>query len=153
MYLSISDYIIMSVVSGAAGAVAMYTVMRMINLTGWTQGDMILAVGSLVTKQRQNAFAVGTVIHLVTAVFFAFLYLLALSKLGFMNFPLSFAIGTFFGVLHGIVVSLALVWVVSDQHPLEEFRSVSLPIGIMHFAGHVAFGATVGLMVDIFPAQ
>ena len=150
-HLGVSDYIIMSIVAGAAGAIAMYGVMRIINTTGWTKGDMILAVGSLVTKQLSNAFAVGTAIHLATAIIFAFLYLFALSNFGFTQFPLAVAIGAFFGVLHGIIVSLALVWVVSDQHPLEEFRSASLPIGIMHFAGHVAYGATVGLVISAFP--
>lgn len=149
--MNTSNYIMISIVAGSAGAIAMYVAMRIINLTGWAEGDMILAVGSLVLKRRENAFAVGTAIHWITAVIFAFCYLLALSSLKFLQFPQAAVCGVFFGVLHGIVVSLALVWVVSDQHPLEEFRSASLPIGVMHFAGHVAYGAAVGLVICAAP--
>jgi hypothetical protein len=54
-------------------------------------------------------------------------------------------------VLHGIIVSLMLVWVVADQHPLEEFKEADLLVGLGHFAGHVAYGAVVGLIVGLSP--
>lgn len=149
--MNTSNYIMISIVAGSAGAIAMYIAMRIVNLVGWAEGDMILAVGSLVLKRRENAFAVGTAIHWTTAVVFAFCYLLALSNLKFLHFPEAAVCGVFFGVIHGIVVSLALVWVVSDQHPIEEFRSASLPIGVMHFVGHVAYGAAVGLVISGAP--
>jgi len=149
--MSTSNYIMISIIAGSAGAIGMYLVMRLINRTGWAQGDMIFAVGSMVTKRRETAFAVGTAIHWVAAVAFAFCYLLALSKLDFVRFPQAVICGLFFGALHGIVVSLALVWVVSDQHPLEEFRSASFPIGVMHFAGHVVYGVIVGLVICASP--
>jgi len=47
-------------------------------------------------------------------------------------------------------VSLMLVWVVSEQHPLEEFREADLAIGLSHFAGHVAFGGVIGMVVGLF---
>lgn len=142
-----------SLVAGTAGAIAMYIAMRIINLAGWAEGDMILAVGSLATKRRDNAFAVGIAIHLSTAVVFAFLYMLALSSLGFVKFPGAMISGAFFGVFHGIFVSLGLVWVASDQHPLEEFRGATLPIGVMHFVGHVVFGGVVGLVISLSPVH
>jgi hypothetical protein len=50
-----------------------------------------------------------------------------------------------------MVVTLALVWVVADQHPLEEFREADLAIGICHLAGHVVFGGVDGHIIGIAP--
>jgi hypothetical protein len=65
--------------------------------------------------------------------------------------PLSLMLGLGVGIFHGIVVSLMLVWVVSDRHPLEEFKEADLLVGLSHFAGHVAYGGVVGLVVGLSP--
>ena len=48
-----------------------------------------------------------------------------------------------------MLVSLMLVWVVCEAHPLEEFREAGFAVGLAHFAGHVAYGAVVGLIIGI----
>ncbi|MND05087.1 hypothetical protein D3C83_256700 [compost metagenome] len=50
-----------------------------------------------------------------------------------------------------MVVSLGLVWVVAERHPLEEFNEAGLAIGLSHIIGHVAFGLVVGLVIGISP--
>ena len=45
-----------------------------------------------------------------------------------------------------MIVSLSLVWVVAERHPLAEFRGADFAIGLCHLAGHLAFGAVVGLV-------
>ncbi len=60
-------------------------------------------------------------------------------------------LGLGLGMLHGLLVSLMLVWVVADHHPLEEFKEADLLVGLSHFAGHVAYGAVVGLTVGFAP--
>ena len=55
------------------------------------------------------------------------------------------------GTLHGMLVSLMLVWVVSESHPLPEFKDAGLEVGLSHFVGHVAYGAVVGLVVGLSP--
>ena len=50
-----------------------------------------------------------------------------------------------------MIVSLMLVWVVSNRHPLAEFKEADLLVGLSHFAGHVAYGAVVGLVVGLMP--
>ena len=147
---TVSDFVLISLIAGTAGAIAMYFTMRLINISGWAKGDMLLALGSMALNRRENAFLVGTVIHWVSSIVFAFLYLLVLSKTGCLHFPAALFGGAFLGGLQGFFVSLALVWVATDRHPLEEFRNADLPIGVMHLVGHIAFGATVGFIIGLW---
>lgn len=149
--LSVTDYFLISLVAGVAGALAMYIAMRLLNAWNWAHGDMVVAVGSMVTKRRENSFAVGALIHVVTGVIFAFLYLLGLSQIGFLFFPAAIISGLFIGALHGSAVAVALVWVASDRHPLEEFQRASLAVGTLHFFGHCVFGFVVGLVITLWP--
>jgi hypothetical protein len=149
--LSIFTYVTLSVVAGVVGAIAMYVVMRVLNSWNWAHGDMVVAVGSMITKRRENSFGVGALVHLTTGILFAFLYLLGLTKLGFVHFPACVLSGLFIGALHGSAVAIALVWVASDCHPLEEFQRASLAVGTLHFIGHCVFGLVVGVVIAIWP--
>jgi hypothetical protein len=60
-------------------------------------------------------------------------------------------LGLGLGVVHGMLVSLMLVWVVAEQHPLEEFNEATFAIGLSHLVGHVVFGGVVGLVVGLAP--
>ncbi len=77
------------------------------------------------------------------------LYTYSITQLGLASWPKAFFTGVGFGILHGVVVSLMLIWIVADQHPLEEFKEADLAIGVTHLAGHVAYGATVGLVIAL----
>ncbi|HYC71585.1 MAG TPA: hypothetical protein VEB66_10290 [Opitutaceae bacterium] len=145
------NYLLTSLVAGVIGGMAMEGAMWLIARAGLAKGDMILALGSLVTKTRDNAYRVGLVVHATAAIGFALVYTLLLVILGYTALPMSLMVGLGVGTLHGIVVSLMLVWVVSDQHPLEEFKDADLLVGISHVAGHVAYGGAVGLVVGISP--
>ena len=144
---SIADYLLTSFLAGVFGIIAMETVMWLIGRAQWAKGSMIIALSALITRRRENAFRTGLVLHVISATLFALLYTLAMESLGLAQWPRAFFVGTGFGVFHGIVVSLALVWVVAEQHPLEEFNEAGLAVGLIHFAGHVAYGAAVGLMI------
>ncbi len=142
----IANYFLIPVVAGLLGVAALEFAMWLIR-RGWTQGSMIVAVGSLLTHSRTNAFRVGTIVHLCAGVGFAMLYAWALRHLGWNHLPMAFTAGIGFGAVHGIMVSLMLVWIVAEHHPLEEFNDAGLAIGVNHFVGHVAFGAVVGLVI------
>lgn len=135
------------VIAGLVGAVAMEVVMWLIKRTGWTQGSMLVALGSLITRRRSNAWLVGALIHLLSAVVFAFFYTQVLGRLGLTVFPQAQIAGAAMGFIQGLIVSIALVWVVAEQHPLEEFSKAGFQVGVTHIAGHVAFGLAVGLVM------
>lgn len=140
-----------AMVAGLLGGLAMELVMWLIARAGLAKGDMILALGSLLSKSRENAYRIGLVVHVTASIGFGVVYALLLVTLGFTKLPLALMLGLGVGVLHGLVVSLMLVWVVSDRHPLEEFKEADLLVGLSHFAGHVAYGAVVGLAVGLSP--
>jgi hypothetical protein len=135
--------------AGIFGGCAMVAVMRLITRAEWAKYDMIVAVGSMVTRSRVNAFRTGTTVHVCSAVGFAVLYSALMWRFGLNQLPTAFFAGLLFGVVHGLVVSLLLVWIVAEQHPLEEFREAGLAVGLVHFAGHVAYGAVVGFVIGI----
>lgn len=145
-------YLGTALVAGVLGGLAMELVMLLIARAGLARGgDMILALGSLLTKSRDNAYRVGLVIHATAAIGFALVYTLLCVVLGYTGLPQSLMLGLGAGVLHGLVVSLMLVWVVADRHPLEEFKEADLLVGLSHLAGHVAYGAVIGLVVGFSP--
>lgn len=144
-------YLGTAIVAGILGGLAMELAMWLISRAGLARGDMVLALGSLLTKSRDNAYRVGLIVHATAAIGFGLVYTLLMITLGYTTMPLSLMLGLGVGTLHGILVSLMLVWVVADQHPLEEFKEADLLVGLSHFAGHVAYGAMVGLVVGLSP--
>lgn len=151
MTMFLVKYLCTALVAGIIGGLVMEGAMWLISRAGLAKGDMILALGSLLTKTRENAYRVGLVIHGTAAIGFALVYTLLMYTLGYTHLPMSLMLGLGVGVLHGIIVSLMLVWVVADQHPLEEFKEADLLVGLTHFAGHVIYGGVVGLVVGISP--
>lgn len=144
-------YLATALVAGAIGGLAMELTMWLIARGGNVKGDMILALGSLITKSRDNAYRVGLIVHATAAFGFALVYTLLMVTLGYTEMPNSLMLGLGAGTLHGILVSLMLVWVVADHHPLEEFKEADLLVGLSHMAGHVAYGGMIGLVVGLSP--
>jgi hypothetical protein len=145
----VADFLLTSALAGLLGVAALELAMWLMTSNGLARGNMVVALGSLLTRSRARAFRVGLAVHLLAGIGFAMLYVWALRAGGLAHFPVVLAAGLGFGAAHGILVSLMLVWVVADHHPLEEFREADLAIGLSHFAGHVAYGAVVGLVTGL----
>jgi hypothetical protein len=149
LYLSLPRELLTAVIAGVLGGMGMIGVMKLMARAEWARYDMIIAIGSLVTRSKVNALKVGLVIHTISAIVFAFLYTLAMAKFGMAHLPTSIFAGIVFGFIHGFVISILLVWVVAEQHPLVEFQDAGFAVGLVHFVGHLAYGAIVGLMIGI----
>ena len=147
----ILTFVVTSLVAGLVGGAAMEGVIALIGRADWARGNMIIALGSMITNTRENAFRVGAIVHAISAVGFAAVYAMLMIMLETTTLPGSLMLGLGVGALHGLVVSLMLVWVVCESHPLPEFREAGFEVGLSHFAGHVAYGAVVGLIIGLSP--
>ncbi len=148
---TIVSFLLTSLAAGVLGGLAMEAVLWAIGAAGWAKANMVVALGSLLTKSRENAWRVGIFVHLLSAIGFAALYVALMHSLGFTRMPHSMMLGAAVGFGHGLIVSLGLVWVVAEQHPLEEFSEAGLAIGLAHIVGHVAYGAVIGIVVGLSP--
>lgn len=145
------SFLLTALTAGLLGGIAMEGVLWLIGRGGWAKADMIVALGSLFTKSRDTAWRVGALLHTGAAIGFAVAYTLLMVALGYTALPSSAVLGAGVGFAHGLVVSLGLVWVVAEQHPLEEFNEAGLAIGLSHIIGHVVYGAVVGFVVGVAP--
>lgn len=116
---------------------------------GFANGDMVRALGSFVTRNYEGSFVPGLVIHLVSGVTFAILYVYVWSQFpqivagGIATYVM---VGALCGFAQGLVISLSLVVFVAEHHPLEQFRVAGLKVALIHLIAHIAYGATVGMM-------
>jgi hypothetical protein len=140
-----------AILAGLLGAGAMWLAMRLIERAGPPTGGMVVALGSLFTRSRDNALPAGLLVYFSAAVIFGLLYMVLMTRLELTTWPAALFTGAGFGFFHGLVVSLGLTWIVSDNHPLTEFRKVTPLVFLSHFAGHIVFGVVVGLVIAIAP--
>lgn len=147
----ILNYLLTSLVAGALGGAAMIWVMGLMTRGGLAKGNMIVALGGMVTRSRDNAFRVGLVLHVISAIGFAMVYAMLMLWLGATEMPTALIVGVGAGFFHGLIVSLMLVWVVAEGHPFDEYNEAGLAVGLSHLIGHVAYGAIVGLVVGVSP--
>jgi len=125
--------------------------MWLMTRNGLAKGNMIVALGGMVTKSRDSAFRVGLILHTLSAIGFAMVYAMLMLWLGATGMPNALKVGLGVGFLHGLIVSLSLVWVVAEGHPFEEYNEAGLAVGLSHLIGHVVYGGVVGLVVGISP--
>jgi len=147
----ITSYVFFSVVAGIAGAIAMLVVMTVIDRAHPDGRNMIVGVGSLLTRTQANARLVGCLLHGIAAIGYGLVYTLLLMALNLSSWPAGLFGGLGIGTFHGMVVSLGLVWVIADQHPLEEYRDTGPAVFLEHLAGHIAYGAVVGTVIAFAP--
>ena len=147
----ILNYLLTSVVAGVLGGSAMLFAMWLMTHGGLAKGNMIVALGGMVTRSRESALRVGLMLHTLSAVGFAMVYAMLMLWLGGTAMPTAVVLGVGAGFFHGLIVSLMLVWVVAEGHPFEEYNEAGLAVGLSHLLGHIVYGAVVGLVVGISP--
>lgn len=131
--------------AGIVATAFMSLSLYLIHWSGFANGDMVRALGSLVTRRYENSLLTGWIIHFSAGAAFAVVYAKALEMTGFPAATLGVPICTVFGLFHGIVVSLLLVVIVAEHHPLERFQEAGPPVAITHIAAHVVYGLVVGV--------
>ncbi len=147
----IAVYLFWSLVAGVLGGGAMLGAMALIDRSGVPGRNIVAAVGSLFTRSRESAVRVGGLLHAVAAVFSALIYTELLLAFDLTAWPGALLGGLGIGAFHGVVVSLALVWMIADAHPLEEFRNAGPAVFLEHLSGHIVYGAVVGVVIALAP--
>jgi hypothetical protein len=145
----ILEFLLFSVVAGVVGTGGMTFVMFLINKMGVTNARMVIAIGSILTKTRENAIRVGLIMHFTAGIIFAILYTVFFSVYGIDNLLQFVAVGFGFGFIHGFVMSFILVIAVAEHHPLEEFRQAGFAVAVAHVVGHMVYGTLVGLVIGL----
>ncbi len=145
--LSTGGILWISVVSGIIATLGMELFLRKITRSGLANADMVRAIGSIFTKSLDTAYRVGIIIHIISGIFFAFVYTLIISLVGVHGFLSSAGAGLLIGFIHGAVVGFMLVVTVAEHHPLPEFREAGFSVAVAHWGAHLLYGLLVGIVV------
>jgi len=140
--------IIMPIVAGFIATGGITFVLWLINKSGWTNADMVRAVGSFFTKSYHNSLQVGLFVHFITGIVIAGVYLHILSILSPPDMLSLIVIGGVIGFGHGFVVSYGIVKF-AHLHPIEEFQKADYQVAIAHIIGHTVYGMLMGLIFGI----
>lgn len=143
----IVSYLFFSLLGGLLATAAFSGLLFWFDRMGVTKGNMIVALGSLITHSRERGAQVGIIIHFASGMFFGLIYTWGLMAIGVSSLIGALLLGGLFGVLHGAIVAVTLVASVSDFHPLEEYRKATWTVGLTHGLAHVAYGLVMGFVV------
>ena len=145
MDFSILTLVVGGGLGGLIGALVMNVFMLVVSRWFSERVDMTKAVGSLCTGNLKNARATGTLVHSLSGFIFGVVYLILFDLTQLTDISYLILLGAGIGFVHGLVVSYGLMFVVSERHPIEQYRTATIEIGLLHLIGHVLFGLTVGL--------
>lgn len=150
--LNMLQFIITLLIAGLIATTGITLVLWVINKSGWTNADMVRAAGGFLTRSYENALRIGLVIHFLTGIVFAAVYMYVLSfvmlEIGLKNFVSSVALGGTLGFFQGFIVALAIVRF-AYLHPLPEFQEADYKVAIAHIIGHIVYGMLLGLMFAV----
>lgn len=143
----IVQFLFVNILAGLIGTAGMTIVMYLITRSGWTNANMVAAIGSIFTKSLDNAPGVGLILHFVSGVIFGNIYTLLFKIAGIQGFLDTAGLGLGFGFVHGFALSFILVVVVAEHHPLQEFQEAGFSVAIAHIVGHMVYGTLVGAVI------
>lgn len=141
-----NDFLMTCLVGVAATSLMTFT-LYFFHWQGFANGDMLRALGSVITRKYENSFKPGLAIHLIGGILFALIYVFVWSmfpEIASASVARHILLGAFCGFAQGLVTSISLVVFVAEHHPLEQFRVAGFNVAIVHLFAHVVYGATVG---------
>ena len=144
--MNLLGVILLGAFSGLIGAFAMNLFMRAVANKLGKRGDMVRALGSFFSRDKESAANIGTAIHCAAGVSFGIVYLTIIYLINFLSFPQAIFLGLGFGFFHGMVTSFILMFYASERHPDESFRKATIEEGALHLFGHMLYGIVVGLI-------
>jgi hypothetical protein len=133
-------------VGGLLGTLLMTLSLLLPKWLGLGNVDVIRAVGSLITRKVHHAFVPGLILHLVSGIFFAYIYSLILFL---SHIPFNAMTGLLMGTLHGVVVMLLVSIMIMEHHPIAYYHKRGPMTGFAQLLAHMLYGLIVGSVVQI----
>jgi len=133
-------------VGGLLGTLLMTLSLLLPKWLGIGNVDVIRAVGALITRKVHHAFVPGLILHLVSGIFFAYIYsfILFLSHI-----PFNAMTGLLMGTLHGVVVMLLVSIMIMEHHPIAYYHKRGPMTGFAQLLAHMLYGLIVGSIVQL----
>ena len=134
------------IVTGMISTLLMLFVLEVITRMQLANADMIRALGSIYTRNYKNSLRPGLIFMLFSGALFSLVYYVIIGF--FVPTPgiATVLAGLAMGLFHGMVVSLGLVVLIAEHHPLEKFREAGFTVAASHVVGHVVYGFAIGTM-------
>ena len=134
------------IISGLISTILMSLILEGITRSKLANADMIRALGSIYTRKYSNSLTPGIILMLFSGVLFSLIYYVIIGFFVPQPGIATVLAGLAMGLFHGMVVSLGLVVLVAEYHPLEKFRKAGFTVAASHVVGHVFYGFTIGTL-------
>ena len=142
------NFISVTVSAGLVATTGMTILLWTITKSGWTNADMVRALGCFFVQSKSKAKWVGLIFHMAAGIPIAMLYTIAFYVLGITNMAQFIIAGAFMGFAHGFAFSFVMLSI-AEHHPVEEFQNADFQVALAHLLGHIVYGLLVGLMVGL----
>ncbi|MFZ0391321.1 MAG: hypothetical protein WAN36_12760 [Calditrichia bacterium] len=142
------DFFLMAVVTGILATAVMTFFLWIVNKTGLANADMVRALGSGITRSYDKAMAPGMILHFVAGIIFAMIYIVILNLIHLTSTFYIILTGGIIGFWHGFAFSFVMV-ILAEHHPVERFKDASFQVAIVHFAAHIIYGLTAGIILAL----
>ena len=141
--------LIFTIIAAVAGATVRIIFLEIINRLRSTHIDLIKAIGTLYRGSFEHVMLKGISAHYIGGLIDTLFYLVLLSVFNPGSILVSALFGGLIGLYNGYAVGFSLTALVSEHHPLEEFRKYGHEAVIYYWAGQVLFGLTVGGVIGL----
>ena len=135
-------------VAGLLGTVAYLIFQLLPRQLGIARVDLVRAMGTFVTKNRDTAFVPGLAISFVLGIVMAYVYYAFISYI--RGIPPNWLSGLFYGLVQGAVFMLYTVVVVLEHHPDKNYQRRGPMTGLMQLAANGIFGLVVGAICGTY---
>ncbi|MCB1166058.1 MAG: hypothetical protein KDK33_07895 [Leptospiraceae bacterium] len=136
-----------TILVGILATLAMSAFMYSIHTSRLANADMVRALGSLVTRDKDSGLLAGLITHVVGGIMFAFPYCFVVSVFPESDLLTPLLIGGLAGFFHGFVFSFVMIALVAENHPIEQFRQAGVSVAVAHILGHIVYGLVAGALV------
>jgi hypothetical protein len=146
-----AQFVFYSILAGLVGAFGMTLVLGLFGKVGWTRANLVVALGTLFSRNRNSALMIGATVHGIAGIVFAMIYTSIFALFNLSTATAILFVGLGLGWAHGIVASLIFVVSTVLGNPEGELKKVQFSGGPAYMLAHMVYGLLVGLVIGISP--